>query len=168
MRQPLVAAAILVSATFVTGADDEKYTSKAGRYAVAFPAGSKVKTEAKDTGALKLNFATVELKGATAYAVMYVDLPEQVKDVPVKDILEAAEKGAVKESKGKVETSKEIAFGEKKYPGREVLIDKDGDKIRSRIILVETRAYVVVVGGSKDFAKTKEGDRFLDSFELTK
>ena len=167
MRKLLVGLLAVAFVGLAARADDEKYTSKGGKYSIAFPADAKVKTETKDANGLKMYFATVEVKDK-AYAVMYMDLPDAVKDVPAKDLLDAAEKGAVKESKGKLLDSADITFGKKKYPGREILVDKDGNKVRSRIILVETRAYVTVVGGPKDFADGKAATAFLDSFELTK
>lgn len=167
MRKLLAAVAVLVCAGLVGGADDEKYKSKDGKYTVSFPADAKVTTKTQEAGGVSMKFAQVEQKDK-AYIVMYMDLPEAVKDVPVKNLLDNAEKGSVKETKGKLLDSKDIEFGKKKYPGREFVVEKDGSKIRSRIIVVGIRVYVVVVGGPKDYATGKEGDSFLDSFELTK
>jgi hypothetical protein len=167
MRQVLAAVVILVSAALVTGADDEKYTSKAGKYAVAFPAGAKVKTDVKDAGGLKMNFAIVEDQG-NAFAVIHIDLPEQPKGDAVKAFLDSVENGALRKTGAKVVESKDTTFGKEKYPSREVVMEKDGTKGRARLILVETRVYAILVRGPGDFATGKDADRFLDSFELTK
>src|SRR5436309_1841916 len=115
MRAALAAVVVVACAALAAGADDEKYTSRDGKVAVAFPANSKVKTETKEDGSgVKMYVAAVEDKNR-AYAVMYFDAPDAAKNVPAKDLLDGAVKGAVRESKGKLVESKDITFGKKKY-----------------------------------------------------
>ena len=170
MRIGATALAVVVCWALTAGAaDDEKYTSKEGKFTIQFPKGAKVKTETKksaDGNELHMT-ATAEGK-EKLYMVMYGDLPETVKNVPPKTFFDAAEKGGVERSKGKLVSSKDIEFGKNKLPGREFVVEKDGNKIRSRTVLVDTRLYTVIVGGAKDFATTKEATSFLDSFEITK
>jgi hypothetical protein len=167
MRYTL-ATVLFVAATLAAAADDEKkYTSKDGKYAVQFPAGAKVKTDKQDAGGISINSALAEVEGK-AYGVMYTLLPDAVKDVDPKLILDGAEKGAVEKSGGKLVKSKVLAFGAKKYPGRDILVEKDGNKVRTWVILAGTRLYVVLVGGKEDYATGKEATAFLDSFEMTK
>jgi hypothetical protein len=170
MRNVLTALLIAACAALTAGAaDDEKYTSKDGRFKVQFPAGAKVKTKTMKAGALEMNFVMVE-ESDRAFAVMYMDMPEEAKKAPAKGLLEGAEKGAVAQSGGKLESAKDIEFGKNKYPGREVVVDKDGNKTRTFLILADLRLYVVAAGGKKDFATDKEQDgaKFLASFEITK
>lgn len=169
MRRVLTAAVLVAGAALTAGAaDDEKYTSKDGKFAVAFPAGAKVKLDKKAAGGgLDMKLFTVESKDK-AFIVMYMDLPPAAKDVPAKQILDGAEAGSLKQSGSKLVESKDIAFGKAKHPGREILADKGGNKIRTQVIVAEARIYVVAVGGPKDFATGKEGSAFLKSFEITK
>jgi hypothetical protein len=148
-------------------AADDKYTSKEGKFKIQFPEGAKVEKETKKAGNVDM-YLTMVKDGDKAYITIYMDLPAAAKDVAAKMILDSAEKGSVQQSGGKVESSKDIEFGKEKYPGREFVVDKDGVKVRNRAILVETRLYLVLVGGPKDFATTKDAGKFLDSFELTK
>jgi hypothetical protein len=167
MRQVLTALVILAGAALTASAADEKYKSKEGKFEIQFPAGAKVEKDTKKAGTIDMNFAIAK-DGEKAFITMYMDLPAAAKDVPAKAILDGAESGSVKQSGGKVESSKDIEFGKNKYPGREFIVDKDGNKVKNRVVIVETRVYVIAVGGPKDFATTKEGTKFLDSFEITK
>lgn len=167
MRQILTALVVLAGATLTASAADEKYKSKEGKFEIQFPAGAKVESDTKKTGGIDMIFAIVK-DGDKAFVTMYMDLPAAAKDIPAKTILDSAEKGSVSQSGGKVESSKDIEFGKNKYPGREFITDKDGNKVKNRIIIVETRIYVIAVGGPKDFATMKDGTKFLDSFEITK
>ena len=169
MRHILTALALMVCAALTaSAADDDKYKSKEGKFTIQFPAKSKVTTDTKEAGGdVNMNFAIVEA-GGNAFIAMYMDLPAAARDIPAKTILDGAEKGSVAQSGGKIASSKEITFGKSKFPGREVVVDKEGNKVKTRIILAGTRMYVIAVGGMKDFATTKEGTKFLDSFEITK
>src|SRR5437016_7287210 len=93
-----------------------KYTNKAGKYAIAFPAKAKVKTMKQENGPLTMYTASCEQDGK-AYVVMYADFPEEVKDVPPKQLFDGAQKGAAGDG-GKVLSSKDITVGKQKYPGR--------------------------------------------------
>ncbi|MCS6863528.1 MAG: hypothetical protein RMJ56_00015 [Gemmataceae bacterium] len=168
MRQIFSLSALLLGSWLLTSfaADKDKYQSKAGKFAIQFPAGEKVVTDTKKAGGnIDMHFAVVEKNGQT-YIAMYMDLPEAAKEVPSKTILDGAEKGSVSQGGGKVESSKDIEFGKEKLPGREFVTDKDGTKVKTRVIIHKTRVYIIVVGGSNDFI-TREGTKFLDSFEIT-
>lgn len=168
MRQVLVALALLLGAALTASAADEKFVSKDGKFKIQFPDGGKVEKDKKSAGGgIDMIFAIVK-DGEKAYVAMYMDLPEAAKDIPAKMILDGAEKGSVQQSGGKIESSKDIEFGKEKYPGRDFVADKDGNKIKTRVVIVGTRVYVIAVGGPKDFATSKEGTKFLESFEITK
>jgi hypothetical protein len=99
---------------------------------------------------------------------MYMDLPEKAKSIPAKIILDGAENGQTKLDGVKLDSSKDLEFGKNKFPCRETVVDQNGNKTKSRVILAETRLYTLVVGGPKDFATSKEAAAFIDSFEITK
>lgn len=164
MRTLIAAGFLMVGAGFVTAQDDEeKYTDKAGKYSVIFPAGAKVMKMTQDQGGLKMYTAAAESKG-NAFVVMYADFPDAVKDVDPKIIFDGAQKGAAGD--GKVVNSKDLTHGTKKYPAREIVVDKGGMKLRARIILANTRMYIAIVGGGEDFADSKQAKDFIKSLEL--
>lgn len=168
MRAILATTIFAAISLTAAAADDEKYKSKDGKFTVAFPAGAKVKTETKKAGGgIDMKMTTVEAADK-AYVVMYMDLPDAAKNVEPKMILDGAEKGSVSQSGGKLDSSKDIEFGKGKLPGREILVDKDGNKIKTWVIIDGVRIYVVAVGGPKEFATGKDGTAFLKSFEITK
>lgn len=165
----LLAAAFLLLASFTSfAADDKKYTSKEGKFAAQFPAGAEVKEDKKAAGGgIEMRLFIVDKKDK-AFIVMYMDLPDAAKNVEPKKILDGAETGAVNQSGGKLKSSKDFEFGKTNLPSREVLVDKEGNLIKSWVILNGTRVYVLAVGGPKEFATEKEGTAFLKSFEITK
>lgn len=142
-----------------------KYTNKAGKYSIAFPKGAKVNVKKQENGNLVMYTAECQQDGK-AYVVMYADFPEEVKDVPPKVLFDGAQKGAAGDG-GKVISSKDITVGKKKYPGRDVLVEKSGVKLKTRMVLAGVRLYVIIVGGEDDFASSKEAQKFLESFEIT-
>jgi hypothetical protein len=149
--------------------DDEpmKYTSKEGKFAIMFPAGSKVKKQKQDASGIEVNIYMVD-KGDQAYAVMTMLLPEGAEDLPPKTLLDGGQKGAVEKSGAKLLKAKDMSFGPKKLPGREVLVEKDGNQLRAYLIIDGRRVYMVLVGGPDEFASGKEATAFLKSFEITR
>lgn len=149
--------------------DDEpmKYKSKEGKFAVAFPAGSKPKVQTQDASGIEVKIYMVD-KGDKAYAVMTMLLPEGAEDLPPKTLLDGGQKGAVEKSGAKLLKAKDMSFGPKKLPAREVLVEKDGNQLRAYLIIDGRRVYMVLIGGPDDFASGKEATAFLKSFEITK
>ncbi|MBY0513332.1 MAG: hypothetical protein K2P78_05410 [Gemmataceae bacterium] len=149
--------------------DDEpmKYTNKEGKFAVAFPGNAKPKKQTQDASGIQVNIFMVD-KGDQAYAVMYMLLPEGAEDLPAKTLLDGGQKGAVEKSGAKLIRAKDMNFGPKKLPAREVLVEKDGNQLRAWLIVDGRRVYLVLVGGPEEFASGKEATAFLKSFEITK
>ncbi|QEG29100.1 hypothetical protein GobsT_38890 [Gemmata obscuriglobus] len=164
MRNALAALVVVAAAGLAASGADEKYTSKEGKFTARFPSDLTVKTEAKKAGAIEMQVASAKDDKENSFTVMYVDLPAAAK-APPKAVLDGIEAGMVSKSGCKVESTKEITYGAAKYPGREVLVDKDGAKIKTRIILAESRVYIVFAGGPKGFGATDAATKFLDSFE---
>ncbi|MDY3557523.1 hypothetical protein R5W23_000049 [Gemmata sp. JC673] len=167
MRNALAALVVVGAAGLAASGADEKYASNEGKFTARFPSGLTVKTEAKKAGALDMQVTSAKDDKENSFTVMYVDLPAGAK-APPKAVFDGIEAGMVKTSGGKVESSKEITYGAAKYPGREVLVDKDGAKIKARIILADSRVFIVFAGGPKGFGTTDAATKFLDSFETTK
>jgi hypothetical protein len=91
-----------------------------------------------------------------------------VKRADLERRLDQARDGAVENSGGKLRKEQliELIDGDKRHPGRDLLIDKNGEVIaRIRIYVVERRLYQVMVLGNPS---AKDASTFMDSFRLNK
>jgi hypothetical protein len=163
MRTVVFASAALCLAA---AAQDKKYESKDGKYAVAFPAAPE--TEAKKAGDVTLHSATAQGAGAV-FVVTYSDLP--VKAAKPADVLADGEKELVAGFKAKA-SGKETTFGPDKLPAREVTgelaVDMTALHLRATLVLSGGRLYQVLAVGTKEAVTGKAGDAFFASFELKK
>lgn len=169
MRTLLAASALLVLAGAVA-AQDKKFESREGKYAVLFP-GTPT-TESKSVGDLTLNTTSSDAKGV-GYMVIHADLPaDTVKASKPGDILKTNEAGLVKSFKANVSKSEAGTFGKEKYPSRtvtgELKVDATTLHVRITLVLVEGRLYEVLAIGGKDGVFGKDADRFFESFEIKK
>ena len=165
MRAAIGVVAVLAGCGLAVAADG-KYESKDGKFKVAFPKDAKVKTVDQTAGATKINMFVAD-GGDKAHLVMVMSLPDEVKTVPAKTLLDKVEKGPAQKG-GKLISTRDMTFGPDKLPAREVQIEKDGKNNRLWIIIAGTRLYMVSVAGKGDYATTKEATAFLESFEITK
>jgi hypothetical protein len=140
----------------------EKYVSKEGRFEVRFPPGAKVNSSQEKRDGFMLHTFSCEV-GNNVYAVVYGDGPDTLRNTPAKTLFDGGTKSSLGE-KGKLISSKELWVGLKKAPAREIVIEKVGVKVRTRMILVGTRLYVLSVGSDQDFATSEAATKFLDSF----
>ncbi len=146
-----------------------KYVSKEGGFSVQFPAGADVTTKSQDApGGMKMIITRAEGE-KKAFTVMYMALPDGiVKAAGAKVILDGAVNGVVRQGGGRQVSAKDLTFGKEKHPGREVVVDKDGNLVRTRIIVADPKIYGLLVDGPEEFASSKEATAFLDSFEIAK
>jgi hypothetical protein len=150
-------------------AADAKYTHEDGKFKVAFPKGKKVEKTTQDVPGDLKNYMFMVTDGEKVYIVTYMDLGDKgVKAVGAKKLLELTEGGVVTGSKGKLVKSSEIKFGNDKLPGRDVLIDLNGNLMHYGIVIDGQRMYMFGVAGSEEFATSKDGEAFFKSFEITK
>src|SRR5438309_12030397 len=128
MRATVGVLAVLAGCGLAAAAD-EKYASKEATFKVAFPKGAKVAATQSDVGGLKQH--KFEVKDADKeYVVVYLVLPESAKNVTPKALFDGGEKGGVRQSGGKLVTSKDLTAGPDKLPAREVVDDAGGAEIR--------------------------------------
>ena len=167
-----VAAGLWLSAA--AAADDPKvefqqYASAAGRYKVLFPGAVATETVEVKTaaGAQSLTLDSVSLPGETLFVVSYIDTPAEAANAPAAARLDKI-RDAAKGADGKVLSEKDLTVGLEKLPARDVVIEKPGAVIRSRIVLGDRRLYQVMIQGSRQLVTSPTADRFLDSFEVTK
>lgn len=154
-------------------AEWKEFSSKDGRYSVSMPGTPKETTQKVPTpaGEIVTNVATLEPSKGVGYAVSYNDMPfddDKLKQPGVVDnVLDGSANGQVTNVKGKLISQKAIKLGE--FPGREVHFEVPGQgEIRSRIFLVGKRLYQTMVQGPKASVTSKDADKFLDSFKVTK
>ncbi len=149
-------------------AQEKKYESKEGKFAVGFTGVPK--SDSKKVGELTMHTTSIEGKGV-GFMVIYADLPaDTVKDMKADEILTNGEKGLVNGFKAKVTKSASSTFGKNKLPSREVTaeVDVDGATLHLRLLLVlaDGRLYQVLAIGSKENVFGVGSNVFFDSFEI--
>ncbi len=168
MIRMLLAGFVVVSAMAGQSRADEKYSPEGSNLAITFPAAPKTAKQEVDTpvGKLAMHIATHEVNKGLAMIVIYNDYPDAVVAAKPKDVL-ARVKDGTRGAAGKELADKEITLG--KVPGRDFLLDKEGQFYRARIYLDGNRLYQVIVSGAKkDEVTGATADKFLDSFEISK
>jgi len=149
--------------------DYKPYASAQGRYKSIFPGPVKTETEDVKAGAgtLKLTLDSVEIADGVYFMITHIDVPDDVAKMPHGPRLDKVRDGN-KGPDGKMLLDKEIELGPEKHPGRDLLIEKKDFYLRNRAVIAGNRLYQVMVQGSKEFVRSKEVDRFFESFEVTK
>jgi len=147
----------------------QQFASSAGKYKVQFPGPVKTDTVEVKTaaGAQNLTLDSVSLPGETLFVVSFIDVPPETAMNPSGPRLDKI-RDASKGDDGKLLSEKDVTVGPEKYPGRDVVIEKAGVVIRTRIVLADKRLYQVMVQGTKDIVVSANANRFFDSFEVTK
>ncbi len=146
------------------------FVPKAGGFSVLFAeAPSEHKQSVKTgTGFVDVHLFIHEPKKGESYVVAFSEFPDMAMKGGTDDQrLDNSRHGAVQSVKGKLRTEKKITLGE--YPGRDLHIEVDAKTtVRTRLYAVKNRLYQTMVVGLPTFANSKEAERFLDSFQLTK
>ena len=149
--------------------DFQQFASSDGKYKVQFPGPVKTQTiEVKTpSGAQNLTLDSVSFPGDTVFMVSYIDTPPEAAKNPSGPRLDKI-RDASKGEDGKVLSEKDMSVGTEKYPGRDVVIEKAGVVIRTRIVLADKRLYQVMVQSTKEFVTSPTANKFFDSFDVTK
>lgn len=115
------------------------------------------------TGQLNVFLLLADGRNDSVFVVSYCDYPDaDSKKGTEQKRLDHARDGAVSSARGKL--LKEEAIKLKGHPGREIVIEKNGETVaRMRIFLVNRRLYQVMALGN---AAPKEAGFFLASFDL--
>jgi hypothetical protein len=139
------------------------YSSTAGRFSVHLPGQPKAQEQPVDTAAGKLtNHVLMVQKGSAAFAISYADYPQDVANP--QEVLDNVRQGAINGIKGTLISGKNIMH--KGYPGREFRATVQGGVYTSRIFLVHSRLYQMVVAVPTAQSNTADVNRFLTSFDL--
>ena len=120
-------------------------------------------------GHLNVSLLIAEGRKDATFVLSHCDYAAtEVKRADLERRLDQARDGAVENSGGKLRKEQliELIDGNKRHPGRDLLIDKNGEVIaRIRIYVVERRLYQVMVLGNPP---AKDANTFMDSFRLNK
>jgi hypothetical protein len=171
MRKVCMQALLVLACVSGTGRAEglAEFTSEAGGFKVLMPGKPSV-TE-MPTPAGTMHMVQVRTK-AGEYLASWIDLPFDAADKAEKaeGCLDRVRDGMVDRVKGKLVRDKKFTL-EDKHPGRDVEAETTQPakgRMRARLFLVGSRLYQVIVAGSKEWTESKEADRVLDSFRLTK
>lgn len=170
MKHSLAAGLLLVAAVTALAGKDETYSPESGRFTVNFPGKPKeTKQTAKSAvGELKVYTATYATSDGNVYMVSYTDFPEGAAKPENSDTFYKGVRTGLIGKNGKVVDEKEITVGPDKRPGHDIVVQRDRQQMRFRVILHNHRLYQVAAIGSESFVKGKEAKAFIDSFELAK
>jgi hypothetical protein len=150
-----------------------KHAPAPGRYTVAMPMKPKETPKKITTATATLDTVVAVAEGRldSYFVVSYTDYPpKELKADSIDQRLDQGAKAAVENAGGKLRGAmKEIKLDG--HPGREIVIEKDGEVIaKMRLYLVDRRLYQVMVLGSAPIFAAKGNDVgvFFDSFRLIK
>jgi len=175
-----VRAVALCSSMIVTGLvwaqdgtlDFKEFTSKDGKYKVLVSgvmkvSESKATLKGKPAADTVFHSATSDVGPGRQFAVTYFDLPAALGQAEQRTLLSMI--GAeLKADEWNVLSDKVTTIGKDKLFAQDVLAEKGKVHQRQRVVLFGKRNYQVIVTGPKDFVTSKDADRFVESFEITK
>jgi hypothetical protein len=148
--------------------DWQEYTVKECGFKVVLP-GKPSKREKElqgPTGKFSMTmFGFNTGQAMNFYGVYHTNYPSDVPIASDDSFLDELRDRLLPTFKGKLISEQKLKLD--KRPGRELLIESELHGIlRYRIYLDGRRVYQVVVGGSDTFVKSKDTDKFFDSFKL--
>lgn len=165
----IICLALLLCAA--AASDPAKWTTFAspqGRFEILMPGEVKQFTVdvSNEFGASTLHMNVATLGDGTMLIANWVDYPpELVQELP-EQLLDDSRESALDNLGGKLVSEKPIKLG--KFEGREILIEvgKVDRLFRVRVYLIENRLYQTIAFGPPKFVKSREAQRYLDSFKL--
>lgn len=144
------------------------YGPKGGGYTVNFPDRPKdeTKTVKTDAGDLKVNSATYSTAEGNTFLASHTDFPERaIRPADLPGLYDKV-RDELKGKAGSVVWEKDVAVGTKKWPAREVLIDRGKAQARFRVVAKGDRLVQLGLVGTGAFVKGAEATAFLDSLKL--
>ena len=153
------------------------YTSSAGwetisgdGFSVSMPGKASKNEESipSAAGPLQIHMYTLS-QGFESFITGYTEYPDMVfESAEPETLLDGAQQGAISNVKGEVTSQRPIMVAGN--PGREIVGTSPGQNIgfTARVILAKPRMYMLVYTQyDKSKAISAEGQRFLDSFQIT-
>ncbi|MBY0459567.1 MAG: hypothetical protein K2V38_19780 [Gemmataceae bacterium] len=143
-----------------------EYTSQQYKFSAVFP-GTPKETDQTTAGVKVKMFAVESRNGMCGVAVSDMPIPAGEPADVTQGRLDGARDGAVRNVGGALKTSSPVTLGG--HPGREftaTITSPAAGFLRSRVYLVGTRMYQVVVVGTESYANSAECTNFLNSLKL--
>ncbi|MBY0513331.1 MAG: hypothetical protein K2P78_05405 [Gemmataceae bacterium] len=167
-RLPLAGALLAAAGLASAQPAGEAFRPKDGGFAVSFPGKPKENTQSARTAVaeLKVYTATVATPDGNVFLVSYTDFPKDtVKPETRAALYDGVREGLKKD--GRLVSEKDLTLGPDKLPAREVVVDKNKQVARFRVVARGDRLFQVAVVGTDEFVNGKDAAAFLDSFEIT-
>jgi hypothetical protein len=151
----------------------QTHQSVQGGFEVELPAEPRndmeeiVKADANKAQNVRIE-GTILLLKLEEYSVVYAEIDDPIRRLTDEKILDRAVKGLEDDDPG-VELFRDVPMTVAGFPAREVSFSHaDGGTYVGRIIVAETRLYILTAGGpNMDGDGNKRTKRFLDSFRIT-
>jgi hypothetical protein len=143
-------------------AEFKEFRCADGRFTVQMP-GSPREQQDAIAGAVSKTYVLEVSNGA--YTVSYADIPNTLgsPDGKLKELLDSAEKGLIKNVNAKLVRSSEVKLADKSV-GREVKGElPPNGLILARIFIINRRMYYVAVSGTREWASSLDATKFLNS-----
>lgn len=163
----------LPSEASVAASQWQEFRSTAGNFKVLMPSGTPSQhTVERPLGQFQQQLHQVMLpqEDGTVYVIVYSDIPvdpNQLSSTDVDQALDSAVDGMLdKVPNSQLLAEREISLNG--FPGREVEMEGYNNIvfIKARVYLVQSRAYIVLVGSNTSETFPAESDRFFNSFTL--
>jgi hypothetical protein len=148
----------------------KEFAPKGAGFSVMMPGEPKEQKKSVKTpaGDVEITMNVAEPAANYTFVIAHTDYPEAaLKNSSEDQRLDAYRDAAVREVKGKIINEKKIKLA--KFPGRDVVIElSPKGQLHARFYVVDNRLYQLTVGGTKEQASSKDAEKFLDSFKLTR
>jgi hypothetical protein len=139
--------------------------SRNGRFRAKFP-GDPTKGQQTVAGAKLTTYSAERPEGTCTVGYADLDIPADETEEKLAARLDAARDGAVQAIHGARTGGKKVTLNGD-HPGWEFTATGDGQHLRGRVYLVDTRVYHVTVVGTEAFVTSRHADALFDTFQLT-
>jgi hypothetical protein len=167
--------AFILSLAFILLAGCQKFSwkdfsSAEGKFSVLMPGTPQNHSQSLNSPFGPVTtYAFVYSNNDSAFAVSYTDYPQDpTRGINTQKVLDGARNSLLAKPGGTLIGESSISLGS--YPGREVqMVTAEGDgkhALRTRVYLVNSRLYQVMVVLPNEEASSENAVKFLDSFKL--
>jgi hypothetical protein len=152
--------ALIILALALAASGTSAFESKQGGFSAAFPGEPKIEDKTSARGTERWH---VLIKDGHSFIVVYYEPIDKLKALPVKELMDAEEKGLLKE--GAVVRKQDFMLAGN--PAREIESKTtDGIAIVSRVVVTRQRVYELLTA-TRASSPTPQQKAFITSFALT-
>jgi hypothetical protein len=107
-------------------------------------------------------------KGEAQYNLGYSDISATYRDMPPEELLETIGKNWLIAARhmGEPQLLRERTLSENGWPGKEIVIDLDSQRLQQKWFVVSKRLYRALVSTPRDDKHLEDARRFLESFRI--